>query len=152
MHVGFGYLPIGHARRSYGEPRVQWYRQAAIQKLIVLVRVAYRPTRFLDCGLTVSASRRPSSTPDEVASHLARRRFGKRISQAWHCGLYVRLTPSTGQAEVYDGLEAPHPQEIFLQRADRSDAVTPLPSGARTSLGELSIPKNAISCWKWAPR
>ena len=37
-----------------------------------------------------------------------------------HCSLYVRLKREQGQAEVFDGLEAPHPQEIFLQRADEA--------------------------------
>ena len=42
-----------------------------------------------------------------------------------------------GQAEVFDGLEAPHPQEIFLQRADEAlcHAVTfGLPHEARRAV------------------
>ena len=31
-------------------------------------------------------------------------------------------------------------------------SATPFPSGSRTKLGELSIPKNAISCWKSSAR
>ena len=31
-------------------------------------------------------------------------------------------------------------------------SATPLPSGSRTKLGELSMPKNAISCWKSSAR
>ena len=51
-----------------------------------------------------------------------------------------------GQAELLDGVEAPHPQQILLQRADEAFSATPLPSGSRTKLGELSMPKNATSC------
>ena len=31
-------------------------------------------------------------------------------------------------------------------------SATPLPSGSRTKLGELSMPKKATSCWKSSAR
>ncbi len=43
-----------------------------------------------------------------------------------------------------------HKRFSFTVRMKRS--ATPLPSGARTKLGELSIPKNATSCWKSSAR
>ena len=43
-----------------------------------------------------------------------------------------------------------HKRFSFHVRMKRS--ATPLPSGARTKLGELSIPKNATSCWKSSAR
>ena len=43
-----------------------------------------------------------------------------------------------------------HKRFSFHVRMKRS--ATPLPSGARTTLGDLSIPKNATSCWKSSTR
>ena len=56
--------------------------------------------------------------PDEVASHLR----GASVSVFLEHPLFVvcPLEREQGQAEVFDGLEAPHPQEIFLQRADEA--------------------------------
>ena len=52
------------------------------------------------------------------------------------------------QAKLLDGLEAPHPQQVLLQRRMNRSA-QPLPSGSRTKAGELSTPRKRISPWKW---
>ena len=51
------------------------------------------------------------------------------------------------QAQLFDGLEVAHPQEVFLQRTDEAlgDAVA---LGWRTKDGEASMPRKAISLWK----
>ena len=51
------------------------------------------------------------------------------------------------QAQLLDGLEVAHPQEVFLECTDERSA-TPLPSGWRTKDGEASMPRKAISLWK----
>ena len=61
--------------------------------------------------------------PDEVASHLG----GASIVVFLQHPLFVvcPLEREQGQAEFLDGREAPHPQQILLQRADEAlrDAV-----------------------------
>ena len=53
-----------------------------------------------------------------------------------------------GLTQFLDGRKGPHPQQVVLERADERSA-QPLPSGARTKAGELSMPRKAISVWKW---
>ena len=51
--------------------------------------------------------------------------------------------------EFLDRFEVPtHSRFSFSVRMNRS--AQPLPSGARTKAGELSMPRNAISFWKWS--
>jgi hypothetical protein len=50
------------------------------------------------------------------------------------------------QAQLLDGGEAADPQQVSLRvRMNRS--TRPLPSGARTKAGELSMPRKASSRW-----
>ena len=68
-----------------------------------------------------------------------------------HCSLYVRLNASKARrrSSMVSKLRT-HKRFSFNVRMKRS--ATPLPSGSRTKLGELSIPKNATSCWKSSAR
>jgi hypothetical protein len=50
-------------------------------------------------------------------------------------------------AQLFDGIEGSHPQQVLLQGSDEALA-TPLPSGSRTKEGEASIPRHSISSWK----
>ena len=49
--------------------------------------------------------------------------------------------------ELLDGSEAADPEQALLKRAMKRPA-QPLPLGARTKAGELSMPKRASSSWK----
>ena len=60
-----------------------------------------------------------------------------------------------GAAEVFDGVEAPDPQQVLLETRMKRSA-HPWPSGSRTKAGELSRPRTSSSCGKskdtnWEP-
>ena len=83
----------------------------------------------LDSGLTVFAPPRPPERSRRTWAGLRYR------TSSIHC-----RRSGQGQAELLDRLEAPHPQQILLQRADGAPTV----ACSRRS-GELST-KNATSC------
>jgi hypothetical protein len=59
------------------------------------------------------------------------------------------------EAELLDGVEAAHPEQVLLERADEAlDAA--VASGSRTKAGELAMPRKASSRWSssatnWLP-
>ena len=112
------------------------------------VRYMYRPRvlgQWFD-GIRIYAA---ASSPTRSRRTCAGLRYA--YFSSIHCSLYVRLNASTARRRSSRvSKRRTHKRFSFSVRMKRS--ATPLPSGARTKLGELSIPKNAVSCWKSAAR
>ena len=104
---------------------------------------------FLDSGLKVITSTLPRPVRrNRVALGLDSDSRTSPASTA-RCTSVETRARRGGSSSIVSKLRT-HKRFSFNVRMKRS--ATPLPSGSRTKLGALSIPKNATSCWKSSAR
>ena len=133
-----------------------WTRQRRCEYRQTTVQEPWGATRWGELGASATPRVRRLFTASYptfgyTSSHLGGASVGVLLQHPLLvvCPCELEEGQASGVSSIVSKLR-PHNRFSFSVRMKRS--ATPLPSGSRTKLGELSMPKNAISCWKSSAR